>query len=65
MTDPYVTVEIFGIPADCAEERTKTVPHNGKCSIIRSVIFFSSDKLSGFHTTIKGLLQHHILNSEG
>ncbi|XP_074659956.1 inactive phospholipase C-like protein 2 [Tubulanus polymorphus] len=28
-TDPYVTVEIFGIPADCAEERTKTVPHNG------------------------------------
>ncbi|XP_071181783.1 inactive phospholipase C-like protein 2 [Mytilus edulis] len=29
VTDPYVTVEIFGIPADCAEERTKTVPHNG------------------------------------
>ncbi|XP_064634492.1 inactive phospholipase C-like protein 2 isoform X2 [Lineus longissimus] len=28
-TDPYVMVEIFGIPADCAEERTKTVPHNG------------------------------------
>ncbi|KAK2188257.1 hypothetical protein NP493_138g02010 [Ridgeia piscesae] len=27
--DPYVTVEIFGIPADCAEERTKTVQHNG------------------------------------
>ncbi|KAJ8048661.1 Inactive phospholipase C-like protein 2 [Holothuria leucospilota] len=22
-------MEIFGIPADCAEERTKTVPHNG------------------------------------
>lgn len=30
VTDPYVTIEIFGIPADCAEERTKTVPHNGK-----------------------------------
>ncbi|XP_078331805.1 inactive phospholipase C-like protein 2 [Crassostrea virginica] len=29
VTDPYVTIEIFGIPADCAEERTKTVPHNG------------------------------------
>ncbi|KAJ8299405.1 hypothetical protein KUTeg_023465 [Tegillarca granosa] len=29
VTDPYVTLEIFGIPADCAEERTKTVPHNG------------------------------------
>ncbi|KAL8614071.1 hypothetical protein ACOMHN_026288 [Nucella lapillus] len=29
VTDPYVTIEVFGIPADCAEERTKTVPHNG------------------------------------
>ncbi|KAL4224626.1 Inactive phospholipase C-like protein 2 [Mactra antiquata] len=29
VTDPYVTIEIFGIPADCAEEKTKTVPHNG------------------------------------
>lgn len=29
VTDPYVLVEIFGIPADCAEERTKTVQHNG------------------------------------
>ncbi|KAL3841874.1 hypothetical protein ACJMK2_019969 [Sinanodonta woodiana] len=29
VTDPYVTIEMFGIPADCAEERTKTVPHNG------------------------------------
>ncbi|PVD33909.1 hypothetical protein C0Q70_05171 [Pomacea canaliculata] len=29
VTDPYVTVEVFGIPSDCAEERTKTVPHNG------------------------------------
>ncbi|XP_022097790.1 inactive phospholipase C-like protein 2 isoform X2 [Acanthaster planci] len=27
--DPYVSMEIFGIPADCAEERTKTIPHNG------------------------------------
>ncbi|XP_077861645.1 inactive phospholipase C-like protein 2 [Saccoglossus kowalevskii] len=27
--DPYVSMEIFGIPADCAEERTKTVQHNG------------------------------------
>ncbi|XP_070532655.1 inactive phospholipase C-like protein 2 isoform X2 [Ptychodera flava] len=27
--DPYVSMEIFGIPADCAEERTKSVPHNG------------------------------------
>uniref|UniRef100_H3BBC6 Phosphoinositide phospholipase C n=1 Tax=Latimeria chalumnae TaxID=7897 RepID=H3BBC6_LATCH len=27
--DPYVCVEIHGIPADCAEQRTKTVPQNG------------------------------------
>ena len=31
--DPYISVEIFGIPADCKEERTKTVPHNGKFKI--------------------------------
>ncbi|XP_064601802.1 inactive phospholipase C-like protein 2 [Liolophura sinensis] len=29
VTDPYITIEIFGIPADCAVEKTKTVPHNG------------------------------------
>ncbi|CAG5122392.1 unnamed protein product, partial [Candidula unifasciata] len=29
VTDPYITIEVFGIPADCSEERTKTVPHNG------------------------------------
>ncbi|XP_072335061.1 inactive phospholipase C-like protein 1 isoform X2 [Scyliorhinus torazame] len=28
--DPYVYVEIRGIPADCAEMRTKTVHQNGK-----------------------------------
>ncbi|XP_043916576.1 inactive phospholipase C-like protein 1 [Protopterus annectens] len=27
--DPYVCIEIHGIPADCAEQRTKTVPQNG------------------------------------
>ena len=26
--DPYVTVEVFGIPADCVEERTKAVQHS-------------------------------------
>ncbi|CAH1787304.1 unnamed protein product, partial [Owenia fusiformis] len=29
VTDPYVSIDLFGIPADCAEERTKTVPNNG------------------------------------
>ena len=28
--DPFVTIEIFGIPADLSQERTRTVPHNGK-----------------------------------
>ena len=28
--DPFVTIEIFGIPADLLQERTRTVPHNGK-----------------------------------
>ncbi|XP_068708108.1 inactive phospholipase C-like protein 1 [Montipora foliosa] len=27
--DPFVTIEVFGIPADVAQERTRTVPHNG------------------------------------
>ncbi|PFX30571.1 Inactive phospholipase C-like protein 1 [Stylophora pistillata] len=27
--DPFVTIEVFGIPADIAQERTRTVPHNG------------------------------------
>ena len=29
VVDPYVYVEIHGIPADCAEQRTKTVTQNG------------------------------------
>ncbi|ESO87010.1 hypothetical protein LOTGIDRAFT_51557, partial [Lottia gigantea] len=29
VTDPYVNIEVFGIPADCAEERTRTIAHNG------------------------------------
>lgn len=27
--DPYVYVEIHGIPSDCTERRTRTVTHNG------------------------------------
>lgn len=26
--DPYVVVEIFGVPPDCAEERTRTVKND-------------------------------------
>ncbi|XP_055957983.1 inactive phospholipase C-like protein 2 isoform X2 [Patella vulgata] len=29
VTDPYINIEVFGIPADCAEERTRTIAHNG------------------------------------
>uniref|UniRef100_A0A7I4YAT9 Phosphoinositide phospholipase C n=2 Tax=Haemonchus contortus TaxID=6289 RepID=A0A7I4YAT9_HAECO len=28
-SDPFVVIEIFGIPGDCAEERTKTVRNDG------------------------------------
>lgn len=28
--DPFVVVEVFGLPADCAEERTKTVRNDSK-----------------------------------
>ncbi|XP_066300455.1 inactive phospholipase C-like protein 1 [Branchiostoma lanceolatum] len=27
--DPYIVLEIFGIPADCVEARTRAVPQNG------------------------------------
>ncbi|XP_063957032.1 inactive phospholipase C-like protein 2 [Lytechinus pictus] len=39
--DPYISVEIFGIPADCREERTKTVPHNGYNPIFDESFEFS------------------------
>ncbi|XP_078460736.1 inactive phospholipase C-like protein 2 isoform X2 [Lampetra planeri] len=29
VVDPYVYVEVHGIPADCAEQRTKTIGQNG------------------------------------
>ncbi|XP_064476737.1 inactive phospholipase C-like protein 1 isoform X2 [Ornithodoros turicata] len=31
--DPYVTVQVFGIPTDCAEARTKTVSNEGHSPI--------------------------------
>ena len=33
VVDPYVYVEIHGIPADCAEQRTRTVHQNGDAPI--------------------------------
>jgi len=27
--DPYVMVELYGLPADCHYERSRTIPHNG------------------------------------
>jgi hypothetical protein len=32
--DPYVVVQIFGVPRDCDEVRTKTVYHNCKIMTI-------------------------------
>lgn len=31
--DPYVLLQVFGIPADCAEARTKTVSNEGQSPI--------------------------------
>ncbi len=33
--DPYVVVQIFGVPRDCDEVRTKTVYHNCKLILIK------------------------------
>lgn len=33
--DPYVVVQIFGVPRDCDEVRTKTVYHN--CKLFQSI----------------------------
>ncbi|RCN40754.1 Phosphatidylinositol-specific phospholipase C, X domain protein, partial [Ancylostoma caninum] len=29
-SDPFVVIEVFGIPGDCAEERTKTIRNDGE-----------------------------------
>ncbi len=34
--DPYVVVQIFGVPRDCDEVRTKTIYHNGRLFSIKS-----------------------------
>ncbi|GAB6030651.1 Inactive phospholipase C-like protein 2 [Chamberlinius hualienensis] len=31
--DPYIVVQIFGLPADCAEVQTKTISNEGNCPI--------------------------------
>ena len=28
MIDPYVLIELFGVPRDCADNRTRTAPNN-------------------------------------
>ena len=65
--DPYVSVEIFGIPADCAEERTKTIQHIGKYSfismklylfIIKSSVVLVSNSLDHFIQYLQLLVKH-------
>ena len=53
--DPFVTVEMFGIAADAAQERTRTVPHNGACSWCLSIIFHCKNKRLKFNL----LPMHH------
>jgi len=43
--DPYVTVEVFGIPADCAEERTKTLNNTGMINVLRSCVDVTRDNV--------------------
>ncbi|KAL3209256.1 hypothetical protein MRX96_009250 [Rhipicephalus microplus] len=39
--DPYVTVQVFGIPTDCAEARTKTVSNEGHSPIFDECFEFT------------------------
>eukprot|EP00042_Codosiga_hollandica_P048616 m.547550 g.547550 ORF g.547550 m.547550 type:complete len:529 (-) comp57702_c0_seq1:31-1617(-) len=40
IVDPYVTVEIFGIPLDCAKARTRTIINNGFLPIWNETLEF-------------------------
>ncbi|XP_046407217.1 inactive phospholipase C-like protein 2 isoform X1 [Ischnura elegans] len=38
--DPYVVIQIFGIPADCTERKSKTVSNEGNCPIFEESFEF-------------------------
>ncbi|CAM1332324.1 Uncharacterised protein g10843 [Pycnogonum litorale] len=38
--DPYVTLQTFGIPADCSEVRTRTVSNEGNCPVFEESFEF-------------------------
>ncbi|KAF4530270.1 hypothetical protein B566_EDAN007311 [Ephemera danica] len=38
--DPYIVVQLFGIPADCTERKTKTVSNEGNCPIFEESFEF-------------------------
>ena len=51
--DPFVTIEIFGIPADLSQERTRTVPHNGKNNENLALLVY-------FHLLLRGNFQMRV-----
>ncbi|KAK7793999.1 hypothetical protein R5R35_003961 [Gryllus longicercus] len=38
--DPYVLIQVYGIPADCAERKTRTVSNEGDCPIFEESFEF-------------------------
>ncbi|XP_065351230.1 inactive phospholipase C-like protein 2 isoform X1 [Cloeon dipterum] len=38
--DPYIVIQLFGIPADCTERKTKTVSNEGNCPIFEESFEF-------------------------
>ncbi|XP_076818482.1 inactive phospholipase C-like protein 1 isoform X1 [Clavelina lepadiformis] len=57
--DPYVLIEIFGVPADCAEQRTRTAPNNSGVSPI-------FDESFEFHLVVSslGLVRFVVLDDD-
>ncbi|EFX86832.1 hypothetical protein DAPPUDRAFT_207590, partial [Daphnia pulex] len=40
IVDPYVLIQIYGIPIDCAERKTRTIPDEGDCPIFEESLEF-------------------------
>lgn len=36
--DPFVEVEIIGLPMDCSKQQTRVVDDNGACTLQRSLM---------------------------
>lgn len=56
--DPFVVVEVFGIPADCAEERTKTIRNDSECYFVSRRL--NHDCIPGFNPSFDESFQFEI-----